>query len=183
MSKAIGYALFATPIGECGIAWGEAAVVGVHWPGADAAASLARLARRYPGAAEAEPPPAVRRAMEQAVRLLSGEKVDLRDVALDFGAAPDLHLRIYERVRAIPAGETMTYGEVARALGEPPQAAQEVGQAMGRNPFPILMPCHRVLAAGGKIGGFSAPGGAATKRRLLEIEGAMAADQLPLFGS
>jgi methylated-DNA-[protein]-cysteine S-methyltransferase len=85
-------------------------------------------------------------------------------------------------VRAIPAGETMTYGEVARALGEPPQAAQEVGQAMGRNPCPIIMPCHRVLAAGGKIGGFSAPGGAATKRRLLEIEGAMAADQLPLFG-
>jgi methylated-DNA-[protein]-cysteine S-methyltransferase len=180
MSTAVGYALFPTALGACGIAWSEAAIVGVRLPESDEARSRARLADRHPQACEAQPPAFVRDAMARVVRLLAGEKLDLADVTLDFGDAPDLHRRIYEVVRAIPAGKTLTYGEVARAVGQP-HAAQAVGQAMGRNPCPILMPCHRVLGADGKIGGFSAPGGARTKQRLLEIEGATSVDQLPLF--
>jgi methylated-DNA-[protein]-cysteine S-methyltransferase len=181
MRQAVGYALFETALGACALAWSEAAIVGVRWPDANPATSRARLAQAYPGAVEAEPPAFVQAAMEAVARLLTGEKVEMADTPLDFGDAPDLHLRIYEVVRRIPPGKTLTYGEVARAIGEP-HAAQAVGQAMGRNPCPIIMPCHRVLGADGKIGGFSAPGGAATKRRLLDIEGATSVEQLPLFG-
>lgn len=180
MSSAIGYALFPTALGVCGLAWRGSAIVGVQLPEADEAASRARLAKRHPDAAELSPPAPVDQAMIGVARLLAGEKIDLRAVALDFGAAPDLHRRIYEVVRAIPVGGTLTYGQVARAVGAP-QAAQAVGQAMGRNPCPIIMPCHRVLGADGRIGGFSAPGGAATKQRLLEIEGATSVEALPLF--
>lgn len=181
MSKAVGYHLFPTALGLCGLAWSEAAIVGVQLPEASAAAARARLARRHPQAVEAEPPPAVQAAIEGVTRLMAGEKPDLLDVELDFGDAPDLHRRIYALVRTIPPGRTMTYGEIAKALGQP-HAAQAVGQAMGKNPCPIIMPCHRVLGADGKMGGFSAPGGAATKLKLLDIEGATSVDALPLFG-
>jgi len=181
MGNAVGYVLFPTALGACGVAWSPAAIVGVQLPEASEAASRARLARRHPAAREGDPPAFVRAAMAGVVRLMAGEKLDLRDVPLDFGAASDLYLRIYEVVRAIPPGKTLTYGEVARAVGEP-HGAQAVGQAMGRNPCPIIMPCHRVLGADGRIGGFSAPGGAAAKRGLLEIEGATSVDELPLFG-
>ena len=181
MSTAVGFALFPTALGQCGIAWSEAGVVGVQLPEASESAARARLQRRHPQAAEAAPPPSVRAAMAGVVRLLAGEPEDLQSVTLDFAGLPELHQRIYAVVRAIPPGKTLTYGEVARAVGEP-RAAQAVGQAMGRNPCPIIMPCHRVLGADGKMGGFTAPGGVATKRRLLEIEGATAVESLPLFG-
>ena len=177
MPSDVAYATFPTALGVCAIAWRGDAVVGAWFP---ETALRRRVARRFPEAVEAQPPAFVAEAIEGVVRLLAGEKVDLGEVRLDFGAAPDLHLRVYEVVRAIPPGQTLTYGEVARAVGQP-HAAQAVGQAMGRNPCPILMPCHRVLGADGKVGGFSAPGGAATKRRLLEIEGATSVETLPLF--
>ena len=181
MSTAVGFCLFSTALGPCGLAWSDAAIVGAQLPEPSQAAARARLARRHPRAVEAEPPAFVRAAIEGVRRLLDGEKVDLEGLALDFGEAPELHRRIYAVVRAIPPGRTMTYGEVARAIAQP-QAAQAVGQAMGRNPIPILMPCHRVLGADGRMGGFSAPGGTATKLKLLEIEGATSVDALPLFG-
>jgi methylated-DNA-[protein]-cysteine S-methyltransferase len=181
MSSALGYALFPTVLGVCGVAWSQEAIVGVQLPETDARAARARLARRHPQAGDLTPPPVVRGAIDGVTRLLAGEPLDLLDVVLDYGAASDLHLRIYGVVRAIPPGRTLTYGEVARAVGEP-RAAQAVGQAMGRNPCPIIMPCHRVLGADGKLGGFTAPGGVNTKLRLLEIEGATTVDALPLFG-
>lgn len=112
--------------------------------------------------------------------LLSGEPIDLADVVLDMDGVPEFHQRVYGVTRRIPPGETRTYGEIATALGEP-GAARAVGQALGRNPFPIVVPCHRVLAAGGKAGGFSAPGGTRTKMKILDIEGASVPRTLPLF--
>jgi methylated-DNA-[protein]-cysteine S-methyltransferase len=118
--------------------------------------------------------------IDRVLALLSGEPIDLSDVPLDFGSAPEFHQRIYEVARTIPPGQTMTYGEIAKRLGVPHES-REVGQAMGRNPIAIIMPCHRVLGADGKMGGFSANGGVATKRRILEIEGAAAVGAGPLF--
>jgi methylated-DNA-[protein]-cysteine S-methyltransferase len=125
-----------------------------------------------------EPPPEVVHAIDGITSLLRGEPIDLLDVVLDLDGVPEFHRRVYELTRQILPGETRTYGELATALGEP-GAARAVGQALGRNPFPIVVPCHRVLAAGGKYGGFSAPGGVTTKLRLLEIEGAAAGARLP----
>jgi methylated-DNA-[protein]-cysteine S-methyltransferase len=113
----------------------------------------------------------VQHAIDGIVALLAGEKRDLADITIDDEAQSDFNKRVYAIVRQIPPGQTITYGEVAERLGDK-LLARDVGQAMGENPTPIIMPCHRVLAAGGKLGGFSAPGGAATKMRLLAIEGA-----------
>jgi methylated-DNA-[protein]-cysteine S-methyltransferase len=177
----LGFAVFETAIGWCGLAWGEGGIVGARLPEADAAATRASLARRYPGAVEAVPPPAIAAVVARVQALLAGEAVDLSDAPLDMSAVPAPFRRIYEAARRIPPGQTRTYGEIAREIGEP-GAAQTVGQAMGKNPFPILMPCHRVMGAGGKLTGFSAPGGLATKLKLLEIEGARLAEPPSLFG-
>jgi methylated-DNA-[protein]-cysteine S-methyltransferase len=131
----------------------------------------ARVRRRYPAAGEAPPPADVRNAIDGIVALLGGEKRDLTDVEVDDSGLPDFNRRVYTIVRKIPPGVTMTYGEIAERLGDK-SLSREVGQAMGENPTPIIMPCHRVLAAGGKTGGFSASGGVVTKLRLLTIEGA-----------
>jgi methylated-DNA-[protein]-cysteine S-methyltransferase len=122
----------------------------------------------------------VRRAIDGIVALLRGEASDLSAVALDMNAVPAFHRRVYDAARGVAPGSTVTYGEIAARLGEP-GAARAVGQALGRNPFAIIVPCHRVLAAGGKVGGFSANGGVATKLRLLSIEGAPAGGQMALF--
>jgi methylated-DNA-[protein]-cysteine S-methyltransferase len=127
--------------------------------------------RRHPTAIEAAPPPAIRRAIDGIVALLAGEKRDLGDIAIDDARQSDFNKRVYAIARTIPPGKTMTYGEIAERLGDK-TLARAVGQAMGENPTPIVMPCHRVLAAGGKTGGFSAPGGVVTKLQLLTIEGA-----------
>ena len=138
------------------------------------------MSQRRPGIPEAVPPPDIRRAIDRILTLLKGEAVDLSDIALDLEAAPDFHRKVYEVARTIPPGQTMTYGEIARKLGVPHES-REVGQALGRNPVAIILPCQRVLGADGKMGGFSANGGVATKRRILEIEGASAVGAGPLF--
>lgn len=163
--------MFDTPVGPCGLVWGARGLVGVLLPEANAAATRARARRRFNGAVEAEAPPEIRQVMVRIVGLLSGEPDALQDIALDTSALPPFNQRVYELARGILPGQTLTYGEVAARLGEP-QAARAIGQALGANPFPIIVPCHRVLAAGNRSGGFSAPGGARTKLRLLEIEGA-----------
>jgi len=165
------YALFDTAIGACGIVWSARGVAGVQLPEKDAAATRARLIRRHPRAQEAIPPADVQRAADNIARLLAGERCDLADVTVDDGAIPAFNRRVYAVARAIPPGTTMTYGEIAERLGDK-TLARAVGQAMGENPTPLVVPCHRVLAANGKSGGFSAAGGVVTKLRLLSIEGA-----------
>jgi methylated-DNA-[protein]-cysteine S-methyltransferase len=167
---ALSFALFGTAIGRCAIAWSGRGIVGVLLPERDEAATRARLLRRYPGAREAAPPNPVAHAIEGIVALSAGEPRDLSEVVLDFSGMPEFNRRVYAVARTIKPGTTLTYGAIAAQLGEPD--ARGVGEAMGQNPCPIIVPCHRVVAAGGKTGGFSAPGGAATKRRLLAIEGA-----------
>jgi methylated-DNA-[protein]-cysteine S-methyltransferase len=168
---ASGFVLFATAVGRCGIAWGEHGVTGVQLPEGDEHATRARLRRRFPEAREMPPPSDVRRAIAGIVALLRGEAKDLSDVTLDMRRVPPFHRRVYEIARTIPPGATLAYGDIASRLGDP-GSARAVGQALGRNPFAIVVPCHRVLARGGRMGGFSAHGGTTTKRRLLAIEGA-----------
>jgi methylated-DNA-[protein]-cysteine S-methyltransferase len=177
------FTLFDTAIGCCGMAWRERGVAGVQLPEAGELKTRARMLRRFPGAQEAPPPPEVQAALDLIVALLRGEASDLSTVALDMEGVPPFHRRVYEVARAIPPGATLSYGEIAARLGEPGMA-REVGQALGRNPFALIVPCHRVVAAGGKAGGFSANGGVATKLRLLSIEGAKsvaAVDQLSML--
>jgi methylated-DNA-[protein]-cysteine S-methyltransferase len=166
-----GFQLFETAIGCCGIAWGPRGVLGVQLPEGGVRETRARMRRRFPDAREAKPPPVVRRAVAGIVALLRGESPDLSRVVLDMAGVPAFHARVYQAARGIPPGATLSYGEVAERAGSP-GAARAVGQALGRNPFAILVPCHRVLAAGGRVGGFSANGGTRTKLRLLAIEGA-----------
>ena len=177
-----GFALFDTAIGACGVAWGQAGIVGLQLPESSPRAALARLARRFPALAEAAPPPAIAAAAARIAAFLAGAQDDFADLALDMADAGAFEREVYRETRAIPAGSTATYGAIAERLGDPAQA-RAVGQALGRNPWPIIVPCHRVTGADGKMGGFSAPGGRATKLKLLEIEGALAAESLPLFGA
>ena len=175
-----GFALFDTAIGACGIAWGERGLVGVQLPEASEARTRARMRRRFPATPEAPPPPSVRRAIEGIVQLLQGEAIDLAAVALDMAGVPSFDRRVYQVARTIPPGATLSYGDIAARLSAPGEA-RAVGQALGHNPFPLVVPCHRVLAAGGKVGGFSANGGIATKLRLLSIEGARTSSAPTLF--
>ncbi|WP_328444653.1 methylated-DNA--[protein]-cysteine S-methyltransferase [Amycolatopsis sp. NBC_00438] len=175
----VGFTVFGTAIGPCGLAWRDDVVIGTSLPDGGAAGMRARLARRFPDAVEGPPPPPGQAAVDGIVALLAGERRDLAEIELDLTAVPEFNRRAYEIARAIPPGKTLTYGDIAHRLGLP-GSAQAVGQAMGHNPFPIVVPCHRVLAAGGRDGGFSARGGVATKRRMLVIEGALA-DEPTLF--
>ena len=178
---ATSFAIFETAIGACGIAWGERGIAAVQLPEASAQKTRARLLRRFPAAREVPPSPEVQRALDGIAALLRGEASDLSAVALDLEDLPAFNRRVYEVARAIPPGATLSYGEIAARLGEPPQAARDVGQALGQNPIPIIVPCHRVLAANGKPGGFSASGGVTTKLRLLTIEKAKISDEPALF--
>jgi methylated-DNA-[protein]-cysteine S-methyltransferase len=180
MTAVPAFALFDTPIGPCAIVWGPRGIKGLQLPDRTAAATHARVQRRWPNAVEAAPPPAVRHAIERIGVLLQGTAIDLSDIVVDLEAVPDFHRRVYEVARTIRPGETLTYGEIAKRLGVPHES-REVGQALGRNPIAIIVPCHRVLGADGKMGGFSAVGGVTTKRRILEIEGAAALGAGPLF--
>jgi methylated-DNA-[protein]-cysteine S-methyltransferase len=178
--SADGFALFETPVGQCGIAWNARGVAGVQLPERHNGAMRARLLRRWPGTHETTPPSAIQQAIASITALLGGDARDLSGIALDMEGVPPFHQRVYIVARAIPPGGTLTYGEIARRLGEP-DAAREVGEALGQNPFPIIVPCHRVVAAGGKVGGFSAAGGVMTKLRLLDIEGARIGETPTLF--
>ena len=183
-SYMMNFTLFETAIGCCGTVWSERGIAGVQLPERGEAATRNRLLRRFPAAREGAPTAEVRRAIDDIVALLGGERRDLNHVTIDIGAAPEFHRRVYEVARRIPAGATLSYGEVAERLGDR-NLARDVAEALSENPCPIIVPCHRILAAGGKPGGFSAPGGVATKLRLLTIEGAqpegpMLFDRLPL---
>lgn len=169
MAGALGFCLFDTPIGACGIAWTPDALAAVQLPEADEGGTRRRLLRYTGSAPELPPPPFVQAAIARIQALLRGTHDDLCDVPLDLDGVPAFQRKVYEVTRAIAPGEVLTYGEVARRIGEP-GAARAVGQALGRNPFAPVVPCHRVLAAGGRSGGFSAEGGADTKLRMLEIE-------------
>jgi methylated-DNA-[protein]-cysteine S-methyltransferase len=174
-----GFTVFDTAIGPCGLAWRDDVVIGTSLPEGSASRTRAWLEKRFPDAVEGPPPSPVRSAVDGIVALLAGERRDLAEIELDLAAVPEFNRRAYEIARTIPPGKTLTYGDIAHRLGMP-GSAQAVGQAMGHNPFPIVVPCHRVLAAGGRDGGFSARGGVATKRRMLVIEGALA-DEPTLF--
>lgn len=165
------FALFETAIGTCGIVWSERGVCGVQLPEKDTAATRARVNRRHPDAVEAAPTAEVQHAIDGIAALLAGEKRDLSDITIDDERQSEFNRRVYAITRKIPPGQTMSYGEIAERLGDK-TLSRAVGQAMGENPTPVIVPCHRVLAAGGKTGGFTAPGGIITKLRLLTIEGA-----------
>jgi methylated-DNA-[protein]-cysteine S-methyltransferase len=176
------FALFDTAVGRCGIVWNARGIAGVQLPERAEHATRLRLVRRFSDAREAVPPDHVQQAIEGIVAVLRGEKRDLSGAALDMASASEFHRQVYAVARTIPFGATLSYGDIATRLGDR-SAAREVGEAMGQNPFPIIVPCHRVLAAGGKPGGFSAAGGIATKLRLLDIEGAQVGEAPTLFVS
>ncbi len=181
--EALGFRLFPTAIGECAIAWGAQGLVAVQLPEATPARTRARLLRRCPSvpeAAAAVAPPEVAEAIRRITALLAGARDDLADLPLDMRGVPPFHQRVYAVARAIAPGRVLTYGDVAAQLGEP-GAARAVGQALGHNPFAPVVPCHRVLAAGSRSGGFSANGGVATKLRMLQIENAQIGSAPGLF--
>jgi methylated-DNA-[protein]-cysteine S-methyltransferase len=174
------FAFFETAIGRCAILWRGALVVGAGLPGSDDDSTRAWVLKRFPDGRECEPPEPIVKAIRAVRRLLAGEREDFSGVKLDLGAVSDFERRVLEACFAIPHGQTRTYGEIAAELGAP-GAAQAVGRALGSNPIPIIIPCHRVVASGGKSGGFSAPGGSATKLKMLQIEGASRGSHPMLF--
>lgn len=180
MAAASGSCVFATAIGWCGIAWNEIGLAGVQLPAGDEEATRAFMRARFPSAPDEPAPRNVQMAIARIQALLQGEPDALLDLPLDMSGVQPFHRRVYEITRAIPPGQTLTYGEVAARLGEP-GAARAVGQALGHNPFAPVVPCHRVLAARSGAGGFSAEGGIATKLRMLQIEKAQLGPGRGLF--
>lgn len=165
------YQVIETANGFAAIAWNDAGITSFRLPEGSAAAAERAVLKRLPDAVPGEPPEDVAQTIDAARRYFDGEKVDFLGARLDLGAQQPLFEKIYDAVRGLGWGETTTYGAVAKALGEGPEVARDVGQAMAANPIPLIIPCHRVLAAGGKIGGFSAPGGSDSKMKMLAIEG------------
>ena len=181
----LGFALFETAVGTCAIVWNGRGIVAVQLPEGSERATRGRILRRFATAREAAPPAEVRSVIEDIVAVVSGEARDLTGVRIDTDGIADFHRRVYDIARTIPPGATLTYGEIAEQLGDR-LLARDVGAALSQNPWPIIVPCHRVLGAGGKSGGFSAPGGVDTKLRLLAIEGAQPGgptlfDRLPIM--
>lgn len=171
MGDAQTYEIFETALGFAAVAWGPQGVTSLRLPERNAGAAERALLRRLPNAARATPPAMIAALIAAAQRYFAGAQTDFSDVEIDLGLQEPFFARVYERVRKLGWGETTTYGAIARELGAGPEAARDVGQAMARNPVPLIVPCHRVLAAGGKIGGFSAPGGSHSKAAMLELEG------------
>ncbi len=164
-----GATFFDTPLGLCGLAWSPRGVKALQLPEETPEATRARLMRRAGAPFERKPPGEIEEIVMRIGKLLAGRAIDLSDIALDMDRVGAFEAQVYATARFIPCGETRTYGQIARAIGEP-GAARGVGQALGRNPFAIIVPCHRVVAANGKTGGFSAGGGVNTKLKILEIE-------------
>jgi methylated-DNA-[protein]-cysteine S-methyltransferase len=175
-----GFTVFDTGIGRCGIAWSDGGVIGVQLPEAREIETRRRLFQLYPEAREMRPPLNVEIAIEGIVALLRGQVSDFSDVTLDFNGIPAFNRRVYEFARAIPRGETRTYGEVAASL-RASGAAHSVAQAISKNPFMLIVPCHRVLEAGSYADRISPNGGSISKRRLLSIEGAISLGSKTLF--
>ena len=174
------FAIFDTSIGRCGIVWGARGINGVQLPMGSEDKTRTRVRQRQGELVEAPPPAEVQRAIDGIVELLAGKPNDLADVVLDLDGVPEFNRGVYDIARGIPPGKTLTYGDIAKKLGGV-ELSRDVGQALGRNPCPIVVPCHRVLAAGGKPGGFSANGGVVTKLKMLAIEGALVNHTPSLF--
>ena len=174
------YCLFDTELGAFGIAWGEAGLARLQLPERDRARTEQRLRARFAKLESFAPPPPVEAAIREIKRYLAGEKVDFSPIGLDLTGADPFQVQVYEAARRIGWGQITTYGELASRIGSP-REAREVGQALGRNPVAVIVPCHRVLAKGMKIGGFSAYGGALTKRHLLALEGVRLDDDIPFL--
>jgi len=170
--QTIRHALFPTAIGPCGVAWSARGLVALALPERDEAATEKRLMTKSGSGGAASPPPEIAAAIAQIVRYCAGERIDFSTVPLDLTGIDPYRRRLYEAMLRLRFGETTTYGELAKQTGATDwEGARDVGLAMGKNPIPIVVPCHRVLAAGGKLGGFSAYGGTTTKEKLLALEG------------
>jgi methylated-DNA-[protein]-cysteine S-methyltransferase len=163
-----GYCLFDTAIGDCAIAWNANGITQMQFPEKNRALTEQAIVKRS-SAQEHTPPQPVVEAIALVRRYLDGERVDFSAVDVDLPNASGFHRKLYAELRKIGWGKTITYGALGKNIGE--MDPRDIGQAMGKNPVPIIIPCHRVLAAGNKIGGFSAPGGISTKEKLLTLEG------------
>jgi len=177
------YLIFETAGGFCGIAWNQSGITRFQLPMKTAAAATRNLLRRLPSAQPGSPTPGVHAAITAAQRYFAGANTDFADLKLDLGEQTPFFEQVYAAARQIGWGRTTTYGALAKELGAGPEAARDVGQAMAKNPVPLIIPCHRVLAAGGKLGGFSAPGGASAKRRMLALEGVALEPARPAQGA
>lgn len=172
LKAAIHHHLFDTVLGTCGVAWSAGGVAGMQLPEKDRATTASRLAAKTGSAGEGTPLPAVAALIARVQKYLAGERINFAETAVDLDGVDDFRRSIYATLRRVGFGCTTTYGELARAVGSTEwEGARDVGDAMGRNPIPIVIPCHRVLATGGRLGGFSAYGGTATKQKLLALEG------------
>ena len=158
------HASFPTPLGDCAIGWGDAGLTSFYLPGCEE--------RLPPASDRTEPPPRVAALIARVQLHLSGVPQDFADEPYDFSRVPEFHRDVLRATLAVKSGHTATYGGIAAALGQPPGASRAVGTALGANAWPLLIPCHRIVAAGGKMTGFSGPGGVATKVKLLALEGA-----------
>jgi len=176
----LAFAIFETAVGPCAVGWGARGISRAWLAEGSAERCRARILRKNPDAVETEPPADIQRAMDRIAALLDGAKDDLTDIPLDWSEVPAFDRSVLDICRAIPPGETLTYGEIARRLGDL-ALSRGVGQALGRNPFPIIVPCHRVLGSDGKVGGFSANGGVETKLKMLTIERARTGGAPTLF--
>ena len=180
MAEPAAFTTFATPIGDCAVAWNRIGLTAVWLPETSAARLRARIAKRIPGASEAPADAVVASAIAAITMLLHGERTDLGAIRIDDSRLDAFDRRVYAAARTIAPGRVVTYADLASRVGAD-ASARAVGQSLGRNPFPIVVPCHRIVAATGELGGFSAPGGAATKRRLLTIEDARLEGVADLF--
>jgi len=179
------YAIMATAFGAFGVAWSDAGIVRTWMHSRTIDTARAHILRSLPTATEASPPTMVATAMADVASLLEGDLRDLLSAILDMHDIPEFDRRVYKVVRSIQPASTLTYGDVARIMGEQPMQARTVGRALARNRYSPIVPCHRVVAAGQRLGGYTAPGGVETKRRLLELEGAAIVTpslQTQLFG-
>ncbi len=165
------YRVFDSTAGFCGIAWNGSAIVRFQLPTQSAEAAERLILRRVPGAEPGTPPRAVATVIDLAQRYFAGEKIDFSAVPVDLGGQSEFFRQIYAALRRVGWGQTTTYGTLAKELGAGPEAARDVGEAMARNPVPLIIPCHRCLAAGTTPCGFSAPGGTTSKLRMLALEG------------
>jgi methylated-DNA-[protein]-cysteine S-methyltransferase len=165
------YLIFETAGGFCGIAWNGGGIKRFQLPARTAEATQGTLLRRLPGAEPGAPTAEIAEAVVAARRYFEGEPIDFSHFRLDLAGQDVFFEKIYAAARRLAWGRTTTYGALAKEVGAGPEAARDVGQAMAKNPVPLIIPCHRVLAAGGKVGGFSAPGGSDAKLRMLELEG------------
>lgn len=171
MARRTDYHLFETAAGFAALGWNDVGIAALRLPAASADEAERALLRRIPGAVRTAPPPRVAAVIDAVIRYFDGERIDFGSIPVDLGAQEPFFDQVYALVRGLEWGETTTYGAIAKALGAGPEYARDVGQAMANNPVPLIVPCHRVTGAGGKIGGFSAPGGSMSKARMLELEG------------